>query len=70
MAEMQGEPGGQPVAPDHATADDGAAYDVPAGDVAADDMIAEQAAELATEVSEAPGAVWGQAPAGWRPRSR
>ena len=53
MAEMQGEPGGQPVAPDHATADDGAAYDVPAGDVAADDMIAEQAAELATEVSEA-----------------
>ena len=53
MAEMQGEPGGQPVAPDHATADDGAAYDVPVGDVAADDMIAEQAAELATEVSEA-----------------
>jgi hypothetical protein len=45
MADMHGEHGTQPAA----------AGDVAAGGVTADDVIAEQAAELAAQVSEAPG---------------
>jgi hypothetical protein len=47
MADMESEPGAQPVAPDGVVADD-----VMADDMVADDLIAEQAAELATQVSE------------------